>query len=511
MMPLRRCSFSLMLLLPLLPGLLPPAVADTFMAALDTTLPEHSPQAPPTRQPAPGQPPVQTLKMADEATVPSLPALLARALAYDAGLESQRLRARAQGKEVPKAWAALLPRLDVTYARSYTDSDNYYSEGGSVSCSNNPRTGALIGGEDLEMRCRGYSADTRRQLTLSQTLFSLEQFRQVQKADAQRDAAVLQVAVAERDLALETAEAYMNALFASRHIALLDGKRTALTLQVTQAQRAYELGIGDRIDLLAARARRDQSEADRVAARNDYDDALSTLTRLTGTIPDFTRFSLNALTDVEFADAPALATLTPLIADNPEVQLAQLQGRIAAAEHDVRQAGYAPEVSLSLSWSDQNSDDPYQDRTDRRVALQAQMNLFQGGYTLADTRQGELLARASRFEAQDARRRALEQLTTRHRRISSDISRLKALRRAIYSSTLYLDAADKGAALGLRDLVDVLDARAEVFQQRIHFMEAFRQLVMDHLHLQAAMGRLNTRALGEVMVLIGDVVEAPRK
>lgn len=443
------------------------------------------------------------------AIVPSLPALLELAMSHDAGIQSQRLQTSARAEDVPKARAGLLPRIDFTYGYSYTDSDNIYTDGGISSCETNPETGELLGGEDYDRRCRGYSTDTVRQLQLTQPLFSMEGIRQLQRAGEQRRAAELQLAVAERDLALNISEAYMNAFYASRRVTLLQGKREALDLQLEQAQRAFDLGIGDRIDLLAARSRRDQSGADIAAARNDYNDALSRLERLTGTTPDFNRFSLDELTDIDFAHPPALATLEPDISQNADVQLAMQQLEVARAEHDVSRAGYYPEVSLNLSWLNRNSDDPYRESEDKRAGVQASMNLFRGGYTLADVRQSDLLREAAQADIDNARRQALEALRQRHRSIDGDITRLEALTRSIQSSELYLEAADKGAALGLRDLVDVLDARADLYDQRIAYVDAFRRLILDRLELLSATGRLGTAHMADVMALIGNIVAPP--
>lgn len=446
----------------------------------------------------------------DTVSIPSLPGLFERALRADADLEAQRLRAEARGQDVPKAWAGLLPSLDASYVYSYTDSDNIYTDGGLSTCETNPETGELIGGDTYERRCTGHSTDNTRQLQLTQPLFSMERIRQVQRADAQRDQAMLQIAVAERDLALRTSETYLNAFFASRRARLLEGKRASLELQLAQARKAYELGIGDRIDLLAARSALDSTRADIVLARNETDDALATLERLTGVRSDFNGFSLTALADIEFPQPPSLDTLESSVDANADVEAARQGLQVANADHALRQAGYYPELSLNLSWQDRNSDDPYRASEDASAAIQARINLFRGGYTRADVRQGELLARASRSDIDGARRQALEQLRQSRRGIVGEQGRLAALAQSIRSSELYLEAADKGAALGLRDLVDVLDARAKLFDQRIQYVDAFRQLMLDRLQLRAAIGALSTQDLTDVMTSILEIVGPPR-
>lgn len=446
----------------------------------------------------------------DRVAVPSLLGLFERALRADASLQSQRLRAEARGQDVPKAWAGLLPTLDASYVYSYTDSENIYTDGDLSTCATNPETGELVGGDTYERRCEGHSTDNTRQLQLTQPLFSMESIRQLQRAGAREDQAMLQIAVAERDLALQTSETYLEAFFASRRARLLEGKRASLELQLAQARKAYELGIGDRIDLLAARSALDRTRADIALAHNQTDDALATLERLTGERVDFDGFSLTRLTASELPEPPALATLEADIEANADIELARQGLQVANTEHALREAAYYPEVSLNLTWQDRNSDDPYRESEDASAAIQARINLFRGGYTLADVRQGELLARASRSDIDAAQRQALEQIRQHRRGIIGEQGRLNALAQAIRSGELYLQAADKAAALGLRDMVDVLDARAELFDQRIQYVDAFRQLQLDRLQLQAAIGDLTTRDLADVMASIQRIIGPPQ-
>ncbi|CBV41355.1 TolC family outer membrane protein [Halomonas elongata] len=447
---------------------------------------------------------------ADTISIPSLPGLFERALNADADLQAQRLRAEARGQDVPKARAGLLPRLDASYVYRYTDSDNIYTDGGVTTCETNPDTGEPVGGDTYERRCAGESTDSIRQLELTQPLFSMSRIRQMQHAEAQRDQAMLRLAVAERDLALKTSQTYLDAFFASRRARLLEGKRASLELQLAQARKAYELGIGDRIDLLAARSALDSTRADIVLARNETDDALATLERLTGVRSTFDGFSLATLTGVEFAEPAPLETLEGSIDSNAGVEAAREGVRVAEADVALRKAGYYPEVSLNLSWRDRNSNDPYLASEEASAAIQARLNLFRGGYTRADMRQGELMARASRSDVDGARRQALEQLRQSRRGIIGEQGRLAALAQSIRSGELYLEAADKGAALGLRDLVDVLDARAKLFDQRIQYVDAFRRLLLNRLQMQAAVGDLSGEDLADVMSSIQQIIGPPR-
>ncbi|GAB2795255.1 TolC family outer membrane protein [Halomonas shantousis] len=430
--------------------------------------------------------------------LPSLPRLFVLALENDADLSRQRFELEATEQEVPKAWAGLKPQVDASYSYSYQESSNIYTE--------NPENYAQ---NDLyDERVSGELTENYWQVQLTQPLFSLERWRQVGKAKAQVSAAELQLAVVERDLALQVIEAYLNAYLASRKLGLLDSKREALSLQSRQASRAFDLGVGDRINLLEAQSRLDQAIADQVQAENELNNALGVLERLTGVLPDFSGYTLRDLEDLkvdaQWGEPDAWLART---ADNVQVLLAEQQQKVAEADTDVRRAGHYPQVNLNLSYSDRNSPDALRASEDTRASVEVRLPIYRGGYTSANARQGELTVEAGRASVNNERNLAQQEVRQRLRNLNGDARQLEALKRSIESSQLFLQAAEKGEQLGLRDLVDVLDARADLYDLRIQFVEVIRQYLLDRLNLEAAVGGLETSDLQEAMTLLASITD----
>ncbi|GHB05331.1 TolC family protein [Modicisalibacter luteus] len=425
--------------------------------------------------------------------LPSLSQLFARALEHDAGLSRQRYELEATRQEVDKAWAGLRPQVEASYSHVYQDSSNIYTE--------NPENYAQ---NDLyEERVDGELTEKVWRVQLSQPLFSLERWRQVDKAEAQTTAAELTLALAERDLALEVSQAYLDAFLASQTLALLESKREALALQHRQAQRAYDLGIGDRINLLEAQARFDQAEADQYEVENNLANALSTLERLTGITPNFAQRAVSDLQGIELGEQHGdLEEWLERTADNLQVRLARQQHQVMQADTAIRRAGHYPQVNLNLGYTDRNSPDELRASEDAQASVEVRVPIYRGGYTQANVRQGEMYAQSGEAEMTEARELARQEVRQRLRGLESKARRLEALKRSLESATLFLEAADKGEQLGLRDLVDVLDARADLYDLRIEFVEVIGQWLADKLALEAAVGDLETRDLSQAMALL---------
>ena len=425
--------------------------------------------------------------------LPSLPQLFERALQHDTALSRQRYELEATQQEVPMARSQLLPQVSASGGYLWQDSTNIQTD---------PEGFGL----DQPAQRPGEFDETFWRLNLQQPLFSLERWRSVERADAQVSAAELEVALVERDLALQVSEAYINAYLASRTLGLLEAQQEALELQSRQAQRAFDLGVGDRINLLEAQSRYDQALADAVLAENELADALSELERLTGVMPDFSGTVLGNLQAASIRDdwGDEQSWLAG-VGNNLDVLRALAERQIGESDTRVRRSGYFPELNLNLSYSDRESDDELRTSEDYTASVELSMPLYRGGYTTANVRQGELRTRASQEAVDNARNLAAQEVRRRLRSLNGNVRRLEALGRAIESSELFLAAAERGEQLGLRDLVDVLDARASLYDQRIQFVDTIGNYALDRLALQSAVGALGSEDLDAIMSLLATI------
>jgi len=424
------------------------------------------------------------------AALPSLPALFGRALEHDADLSRQRYELEATREEIPMARSQLLPQVSATGGYLWQDSTNI-------------QTSPDDFGLDQPAQRPGEIEENYWQVQLRQPLFSLERWRGMDVADAQVNAAELQLAVVERDLALQVSEAYVQAYLASQRLGLLESQQESLELQVRQAQRAYDLGVGDRINLLEAQSRLDQAISDAVQAENELDNALSTLERLTGTLPEFRGLAIGELSEVSLnSEWGAQDDWLARTGQNLDVLLARQEQRISEADASTRRAGYYPEVNLNLSYSDRTSDDVLRESEDYRAGVEMSVPIYRGGYTTANVRQGEKRINASQAAFDNQRNLAGQEVRQRLRSLNGHVRRIEALKQAIASSQLFLEAAERGEQLGLRDLVDVLDARASLYDQRIQYVDTIGEYALDSLALQSAVGELGSDDLGNVMTLL---------
>ena len=209
---------------------------------------------------------------------------------------------------------------------------------------------------------------------------------------------------------------------------MLEAQQDSLDLQVRQASRAFDLGVGNRVDLLEAQSRYDQAVADAVEAENELDNALSELERLTGVMPSFQRSAPGQLStvtlDSELDDPESWIAQTN---QNLNVLLATEQQKVTQADTSVRRSGYYPELNLNLSYSDRVSDDVYRESEDYRASVELSVPIYRGGYTNASVRQGEKRIEAGLAAVDNERNLAIQEVRQRFRALNGGERRLQAL------------------------------------------------------------------------------------
>ena len=87
--------------------------------------------------------------------------------------------------------------------------------------------------------------------------------------------------------------------------------------------------------------------------------------------------------------------------------------------------------------------------------------------------------------------------------MQADQRQLQALQRSTESASLFLAAAQRGEGLGLRDLVDVLDARSSLYDLRIRYVESVCAYLRDRAHLDAAIGGLDSASISALFAVLG--------
>ena len=404
---------------------------------------------------------------------------------YDAVYAAARHALDAGRERLPQGRALLLPTLNLSAnaTRSRVESES--------------REPAIQPDFERKPSSSGYT------LTLAQPLYRPQfwlQYRQAEYQVAQAEAAFAQ---AGQDLIIRTAQAYFDVLAAQDTLALVRAQKAAISEQLAQAKRNFEVGTATITDTHEAQARFDLIGAQEIAAQNDLENRRQVLQLITGKeygelkpLRADVRLAPPNPNNMESWVELAEKQSYPVQAQEAATEVAALEARRASAAHlptlDVvathGQTGQSASTTSSVG----------ADVTSTSIGLQLAMPLYQGGALDSREREAAALSLRSRQDLENAKRSAA--LTTRQSYLTviNGITQIAALEQALVSSQSALDSNKLGYEVGVRINIDVLNAQQQLFSTRRDLAVARYNTITNQLRLKAAAGSLREEDLEEV-------------
>src|SRR5262245_53863260 len=160
---------------------------------------------------------------------------------------------------------------------------------------------------------------------------------------------------AQQDLIVRVAVAYFDILLAQFNIELAESQKKAVSEQLAQAKRNFEVGVATITDTNEAQAKYDAIVAQEIQTRNEYDNRVTALRAIIGRYPrDLKKLGTGfvpTLPEPNVADYWVERALK----ENLNVRIAEANFDIARLEVDRARAGHYPTVDLVGSYTAQGA------------------------------------------------------------------------------------------------------------------------------------------------------------
>jgi len=308
---------------------------------------------------------------------------------------------------------------------------------------------------------------------------------------------------AQQDLILRVAIAYFDVLLAQFTIEVTEAQKTAVSEQLAQAKRNFEVGVATITDTNEAQAKYDQIVATEISARNDYDNKLTALRAIIGRFPK----ELKKVGTELVPKAPEPNALDywveRALKDNFSVRIAQANFDIATLEVDRAKAGHYPTLDLVGSLGVQGSNGSVNvgvssDSRQALIGLQLAMPIYAGGAIESRVREAVALKEKTRQDLETARRFALFNAQTGYSGVNSAVASVKAFEQALVSAQTAYASNKLGQEVGVRTNLDVLNTQQLVFSTRRDVAQAYFNYLTGQLRLKSAVGDLSETDLEEI-------------
>ncbi|MGO9513793.1 MAG: TolC family outer membrane protein [Steroidobacteraceae bacterium] len=436
-------------------------------------------------------------------------AVYQRALQNDPQLREAEANRLAALESKPQALAALLPQL----AANGTSTKEH--DAGS---SNTTESVQISGGTTIE---EAYPFDGRITTTthhygvdLKQNLFRWENWVALQRADAQVAQAEADYQAAQQDLMARVAQRYFDVLAAQDDLDAQQANLASVNRQLEQAEKRYEVGLVAVTDVQEARAAHDSGAAAVIASKRQLASAQELLREITGDVFDYLARPVEPfeLTNPDPSSEDRWVEMA--LQQNLSLVSSRLAADIARENVSAARGGHLPSLDLVASRYKATSDGQYTnadgtpygntslDQYQNIVGLQFTFPLYSGGMVSSQVRQAVFQQRAAKERLERVARQTEHDARDAYMGVLSEISHVKALRRALESNATALNATESGYEAGTRTAVDVLESRRRWIQAQTDYSRSRYDYMINVLKLQQAAGILSEQSLNRLNSLL---------
>ncbi|MGE5737698.1 MAG: TolC family outer membrane protein, partial [Betaproteobacteria bacterium] len=320
--------------------------------------------------------------------------------------------------------------------------------------------------------------------------------QQVEQAD-------FTLASARQDLILRVATAYFDVLLAQFTVEVTESQKAAVSEQLAQAKRNFEVGVATITDTNEAQAKYDSIVAQEISARNDLENKRTALRAIIGRFPQDLKRLGPGFEPTPPSPNSLDAWVDRALTDNLNVRIARYNADIATLEIERQRAGRLPTLDLVASANAQAGSgsvntSAFNDQRQAAIGLALTVPLYQGGLIDSRVREALALQENARQNLEVARRNALFNAQTGFSGVNSAAASVKAFEQALVSAQTAYESNKTGQEVGVRTNLDVLNTQQNVFQTRRDLAQAYFNYLLGILRLKAAVGSLDEQDLADV-------------
>jgi outer membrane protein len=356
---------------------------------------------------------------------------------------------------------------------------------------------------------------------LHQSLFKWGNWVALQAADAQVAQAEADYQAARQDLMSRVAQSYFNVLGAQDDVEAQQFALTSVNRQLEQAESRYEIGLIAVTDVEEARASHDTTAAAVIAAKRALASAQELLREITGDPFDYLARPIEPF---ELASPDPISEdrwVEMALQQNLSLVSSRLAADIARDNISIARGGHYPSLDLvgSAGKITTNGVNVFPDgspaggqtldQNQRSIGIQLTFPLYSGGMVSSQVRQATYRHRAAKERLERTARQTEHDARDAYLGVLSEISRVKALRRAVESNMTALRATESGYEAGTRTAVDVLQSRQQWVQAQTDYAHSRYDYMLNVIKLQQAAGTLTEQSLSSLNILLKD--EPPAK
>jgi outer membrane protein len=305
-------------------------------------------------------------------------------------------------------------------------------------------------------------------VTLTQPLFNWQSFQVYKEAGFKAAQAEAVFGQATQDLIVRAAQAYFDVLASQDSLAFIQAQKVAISEQLAQAKRNFEVGTATITDTHEAQARFDLATSQEIASQSDLEIRKRALQQIIGKYPD----SLEPLRPSIELNPPSPNAMEEWanVAANQgyPVRAQEAALEVALREIERNRSGHLPTLNLVgssgstlASISATGISNVGTDSITRIIGLQLALPLYSGGNVSSLVRQAVANREKAQQDLENSRRVAALAARQAYLGVTNGRAQVRALEAALVSTRSALDSNKLGYEVGVR--INIAERAWQVF------------------------------------------------
>lgn len=342
-------------------------------------------------------------------------------------------------------------------------------------------------------------------VNITQPLFDAEIWYEYQSAKQLESQSSTELEASQQELIIRVATVYIEVLRAQNSLVIAQEEEKVVKQQLANARKRLRDGLISETDLYEAEAVYDAVKLNRIVAEGEVDIKLENITLLTGRgytkLMDFSR-----KLPVGF---PSPRKLDHWIAKAERKSLAVKTAEFAyeatKSSLDMVKGRHYPKVNITASYIDSSNDGASYEGNDfdyeyeaSNVVINVNIPLYSGGSVSSKVRQFYHINQEARGNLDLQRQLARQGAKNYFSKLTVGEHRIEAAEQAIVSSQNAVKSAKKGFDIGIRTLLEVLDAERRFYTAEKVFADAKYDFIINSLKLKLAAGDLDDKDISRL-------------
>jgi outer membrane protein TolC len=325
-------------------------------------------------------------------------------------------------------------------------------------------------------------------IRLQQTIFSLSALRTYQAGRAGVRVAEMEEDLAREQVAIFTALTYLEVLRSERALQAVQADVDLAQALFTLAKDQRDAGVATGVDVTRAETRLAQQQVRLAQSQTALEEAWLQLQRVVGlplgsqlTLTDSLRFGSEPLPSLDAAVAQAEQ-------DRPEARIAAAQVALTSFQHRAAHAELLPDLEFFGDYGVSGITPTRSDLPTRRIAVQLNVPIFNGGLTQGRIAIAASLLRQRELELDSTRGQIDEDVRLSFAALRTTAEGVRAADKAVELAQRELEMARDRFRAGVADNLEVISAQTSLTEARAAQVTALVQYNATRLNLAAALG-----------------------